>query len=49
MAAQLLNGARACLATHLKAIKQEEILERLEELETILERHNEYRRRSGAW
>ena len=49
VAAQLLNGARACLATRLKAIEQEEVLERVEELETILERQNEYRRRSGAW
>ncbi len=49
VAAQLLNGARACVATRLKAIEQEDILERVEELETILERQNEYRRRSGAW
>ena len=49
MAAQLLNGARACVATRLKAIEQEDILERVEELESILERQNEYRRRSGAW
>ena len=45
--AQLLNGARACVATRLKAIEQEEVLERLEELEQIVERQNEYRR-SGA-
>src|SRR5215204_1660482 len=49
VAAQLLNGARACVATRLKAIEQEEVLERLEELEQIVERQNEYRRRSGAW
>ena len=48
VAAQLLNGARACVATRLKAIEQEEVLERLEELEQIVERQNEYRR-SGAW
>jgi hypothetical protein len=48
VAAQLLNGARACVATRLKAIEQEEVLERLEELESIVERQNEYRR-SGAW
>ncbi len=48
VAAQLLNGARACLATRLKAIEQEEILERIDELEQIVERQNEYRR-SGAW
>jgi hypothetical protein len=48
VAAQLLNGARACIATRLKAIEQEEVLERLEELEQIVERQNEYRR-SGAW
>ena len=46
VAAQLLNGARACVATRLKAIEQEEILERVEELETILERQNEYRRQA---
>ena len=49
VAAQLLNGARACVATRLKAIEQEEVLERVEELETILERQNEYRGKSGAW
>jgi len=49
VAAQLLNGARACIASRLKAIEQEEVLERLEELEQIVERQNEYRRRSGAW
>jgi hypothetical protein len=48
VAAQLLNGARACVATRLKAIEQEDVLERLEELEQIVERQNEYRR-SGAW
>jgi hypothetical protein len=48
VAAQLLNGARACVATRLKAIEQEDILERIEELESILERQNEYRRRA-AW
>jgi hypothetical protein len=47
VAAQLLNGARACVATRLKAIEQEEVLERLEELEHLLERQNEYRRQ--AW
>jgi hypothetical protein len=49
VAAQLLNGAHACVAGRLKAIEQEEIFERVEELESILERQNEYRRRSGAW
>jgi hypothetical protein len=47
VAAQLLNGARACLATRLKAIEQEDVLERLEELEQIVERQNEHRRQ--AW
>jgi hypothetical protein len=36
------------LESRLKAIEQEDILERVEELESILERQNEYRR-SGAW
>src|SRR5829696_4177776 len=31
---QLLNGARACMATRLKAVEQEELIERLEELES---------------
>ena len=48
VAAQLLNGARACLATRLKAIEQEDILARVEELESILERQNEHSRRP-AW
>ena len=48
VAAQLLNGARACVATRLRAIEQEEVLERVEELEALLERQNEFRR-SGAW
>ena len=47
VAAQLLNGARACVATRLKAIEQEEVLERLEELEQIVERQNENKRQ--AW
>ncbi len=45
--AQLLNGARSCVATRLKAIEQEEVLERLEELEQIVERQNEHKRQ--AW
>jgi hypothetical protein len=48
VAAQLLNGARACVATRLRAIEQEEVLERVEELEEILERQDEDRRRQ-AW
>ena len=48
VAAQLLNGARACVATRLKAIEQEDILERIEELEEIAARQNEHRR-SQAW
>ena len=47
VAAQLLNGARACVATRLRAIEQEEVLERVEELEEIVERQNEYKRQ--AW
>jgi hypothetical protein len=49
VAAQLLNGARACVATRLKAIEQEDILERIEELEEIAARQNECRRRNQAW
>ena len=48
VAAQLLNGARACVATRLKAIEQEEVLERIEELEEIVEHQDEHRRRQ-AW
>ncbi len=35
--AQLLNGARACLVGLLKAREQEELVQRLEELEAALE------------
>jgi hypothetical protein len=41
---QLLNGARACMATRLKAVEQEELIERLEELESLMET----RRRGSA-
>ena len=41
---QLLNGARACMATRLKAVEQEELVQRLEELERIAED-----RKGGAW
>ena len=34
---QLLNGARACMATRLKAVEQEEFEQRLAELEAALE------------
>jgi hypothetical protein len=47
VACQLLQGARACVRDRLKAIEQESILERVEELEEIAARQNEYRRQ--AW
>jgi hypothetical protein len=37
VAGQLLNGARACVRDALAAKEQEEILDRLEELERVLE------------
>ncbi len=48
VACQLLQGARACVRDRLRAIEQEEVLERIEELEEIAARQNEYRR-SQAW
>ena len=44
VAGQLLNGARACVRDGLAAREQEELVLRLEELETLLEHQNE---RSG--
>src|SRR5215212_2520647 len=41
---QLLNGARACMATRLKAVEQEELIERLETLEQVAEH-----RKGGVW
>jgi hypothetical protein len=38
VAGQLLNGARACVRDGLSAREQEELVERLEELEKVLER-----------
>jgi hypothetical protein len=38
VAGQLLNGARACIRDGLSAREQEELVERLEELERVLER-----------
>lgn len=38
IAGQLLNGARACMATRLKAVEQEELVGRIEELERLLSR-----------
>ena len=37
IAGQLLNGARACMVTRLKAVEQEEIVARVEELEQLLQ------------
>ncbi len=45
IAGQLLNGARACMATRLKAVEQEEIVARVEELEQLLES----KREGGRW
>ena len=36
VAGQLLNGARACVRDGLAAREQEELVERLEELETLV-------------
>jgi hypothetical protein len=43
VAAQLLNGARACVANRLKAIEQEELVERMERLEQTLEANKQSR------
>ena len=43
VAGQLLSGARACVRDGLAAREQEELTERLEELETLLEHQNEGR------
>jgi hypothetical protein len=48
VAAQLLNGARACLATRLKAIEQEDVLARVEELEALLDRQRE-QKGAASW
>jgi hypothetical protein len=48
VAGQLLNGARACVRDGLAAREQEEILSRLEELESLLEQRKEERRYYGA-
>jgi len=40
VAGQLLSGARACVREGLAAREQEELTERLEELETLLEHQN---------
>jgi len=47
IAGQLLNGARACMATRLKAVEQEEILERVADLETLVQRQRDERRRGA--
>jgi hypothetical protein len=46
VAAQLLNGARACVTSRLKAIEQEELIARLERLEGVLQANK--RDRYGA-
>ena len=43
VAGQLLNGARACVRDALAAREQEELVERLEALEDVLERQKEGR------
>jgi hypothetical protein len=44
VAGQLLNGARACVRDGLSAREQEELVERLEELERVLEQRKGNRR-----
>ena len=44
VAGQLLNGARACVRDGLSAREQEELVERLEELERVLEQRKGDRR-----
>jgi hypothetical protein len=44
VAGQLLNGARACVRDGLAAREQEELVARMEDLETLLEHQN---KRSG--
>ena len=46
VAGQLLQGARACIRDRLKAVEQLELIERLEALETNIERQND---RRAAW
>jgi hypothetical protein len=48
VAGQLLNGARACVRDGLAAREQEELIERLEALESALERNNNGGYRRGA-
>ena len=48
VAGQLLNGARACVRDGLSAREQEELVERLESLETALEEKRGGRGRWGA-
>jgi hypothetical protein len=45
VAGQLLNGARACVRDGLSAREQEDLVERLEELERVLEQ----RKGSSRW
>jgi len=40
VAGQLLNGARACVRDGLAAKEQEELVARMEDLETLLERQD---------
>jgi hypothetical protein len=47
VAGQLLNGARACVRDGLAAREQEELLGRIEEIETLLEQRREERRRGA--
>jgi hypothetical protein len=46
---QLYNTLLRAIGTELKIREQEVLLERVEELEEILERQNEYRNRGQAW
>jgi hypothetical protein len=47
VAGQLLNGARACVRDGLAAREQEELVGRIEEIETLLEQRREERRRGA--
>jgi hypothetical protein len=43
----LMNGARACVRDGLAAREQEELVGRIEEIETLLEQRREERRRGA--
>jgi hypothetical protein len=49
VAGQLLNGARSCVRDGLTAREQEELVERLEEVERRLQGNNQQRQGRRAW